>query len=162
MHRQPRLTRNKHTQDKCLLCWFLCVCSSKLIQWSEEEIVQQGFKQHRLPLSFHPETNLAYRSGKTSGFFQSYVWKVSVFVSNVINMINLNRGKEQDLLQKEHTHFIYSQRKLSETAQSSLTSHLLVHEKKPNNYDIYEVRPTPGVLHPGSVTACSVKLCGGK
>lgn len=64
VHRQSRLTRNKHTQDKCLLCWFLCVCSSTLIQWSEEEIVQRGFKQHRPPLSFHLETNLAYHSEK--------------------------------------------------------------------------------------------------
>ncbi len=56
--------KQTHTQDKCLLCWFLCVCSSTLIHWSEEEIVQRGFKQHRPPLSFHLQTNLVYHSGK--------------------------------------------------------------------------------------------------
>lgn len=85
MNRQPRLTRNKHTQDKCLLCWFPCVCSSALIQWSEEEIVQRGFKRH--------ETNLAYRSGKTRFLSKRPVLKVSSFFSSYINMINPNRGE---------------------------------------------------------------------
>ena len=109
MHRRPRLTRNKHTPDKCLLCWFPCVCSSTLIQWSEEDIVQWGFKQHPPPLSFllPRKTKPGLSQWKKLWFFSKWralKKKVSIFFfSGYVNMINLNIGREggQELEQEE-------------------------------------------------------------
>ena len=81
VHRHPHPTRNKHTHTHThthrinVVFVGLCVCSSTLIRWSEEERVQWGFKkkQQKTNTVHHHETETC--GGKKSfPYINNHLW----------------------------------------------------------------------------------------